>query len=105
MLQFKEQDCDLAQIEVDEVLCLVRYIAAEIPAHDAVPSRVVFLVKFLKKLPYLFNIRRNVFLYVIFLHGLGRTIHGVLLHVLGHVRIFDHSLPVRHDGPAGREET
>lgn len=47
--RLEKEDCDLAQVEIDEVFCLVRYVAAEIPAHNAVPSGVVFLVKFLKK--------------------------------------------------------
>lgn len=31
------------------MLCLVRYVAAKIPAHNAVPGGVVFLVKFLEE--------------------------------------------------------
>uniref|UniRef100_A0AAY4BPT7 Dynein light chain n=1 Tax=Denticeps clupeoides TaxID=299321 RepID=A0AAY4BPT7_9TELE len=67
------------------VFGLMSHIAAKISAHNAMPCRVVFLVKFL-----------NVFLDVIFLHGLHGTVDGVLLHVLGHVRILDHGLPVSH---------
>jgi hypothetical protein len=39
----------LTQVKIDEVLCLVCDIAAKIPAHDTMPGRVIFLVKFLKK--------------------------------------------------------
>jgi hypothetical protein len=33
---------------------------------------------------------------IVFLQRLGCAVHRVLLHVLGHVRIFDHSLAVSH---------
>lgn len=46
---FEEKNRHLAQVEVNEVLRLMRYIATEVPAHDAVPGGVVFLVKFLGK--------------------------------------------------------
>lgn len=39
----------MTQVKIDEVLCLVCDIAAKIPAHDTMPGRVIFLVKFLKK--------------------------------------------------------
>ena len=39
----------MTQVKIDEVLRLVCDIAAEIPAHDTVPGRVIFLVKFLQK--------------------------------------------------------
>ena len=37
----------MSQVEVDEVLGLVRHVAAEVAADDAVPGRVVLLVKLL----------------------------------------------------------
>ena len=45
--RLEEQDRDLSEVEVDEVLGLVRHIGAEVPADDAMPSRVVLLVELL----------------------------------------------------------
>uniref|UniRef100_A0A3B4U9Y8 Uncharacterized protein n=1 Tax=Seriola dumerili TaxID=41447 RepID=A0A3B4U9Y8_SERDU len=84
--RLEEQDGHLAQVEVNEMLCLVGDVAAEVPPNDAVPGGVVLFVKLLC----------NVLLYVVLLHGLGGTVHGVLLHVLGHVCVLDHSFPVSH---------
>lgn len=80
----------MTQVKIDEVLCLVCDIAAKIPAHDTMPGRVIFLVKFL------LDIGSNVLLYVVLLHGLGGAVNGILLHVLRHVCVLDHCLPVRH---------
>lgn len=88
--RLEEQDGHLAQVEVNEMLCLVGDVAAEVPPDDAVPGGVILLVKFL------LDIGCNVLLYVVLLHGLGGTVHRVLLHVLGHVCVFDHSFPVSH---------
>uniref|UniRef100_A0A3B4DF35 Dynein light chain n=1 Tax=Pygocentrus nattereri TaxID=42514 RepID=A0A3B4DF35_PYGNA len=85
----EEQNRHLAQVEVDEVLGLVGYVAAEVPAHDAVPGGVVLFA-------YLFDVGSNILLDVVLLQSLGGTFNSVLLHLLGHVRIFDHCLPVRH---------
>lgn len=54
------------------------------------PRWIELLVKLL------LDIGGNVFLYVELLHCLRGTVHRVLLHVLGHVRILDHGLPVSH---------
>ena len=35
---FEEQNCNLTQVEIDEMLCLVSYVGSEISANDAVPS-------------------------------------------------------------------
>lgn len=43
----EQEDGDLAEVEVDEVARLVRHVRAEIAAHDAMPRRVVLLVKLL----------------------------------------------------------
>lgn len=42
----KEQYSHLSQVEVDEVASLVCHIRAKITTHDAMPGRIVFLVKF-----------------------------------------------------------
>lgn len=47
--RLEEQDGHLAQVEVNEMLCLVGDVAAEVPPDDAVPGGVILLVKFLKK--------------------------------------------------------
>uniref|UniRef100_A0A3B3IGM3 Uncharacterized protein n=1 Tax=Oryzias latipes TaxID=8090 RepID=A0A3B3IGM3_ORYLA len=89
LLVLKEQNGYLAQVEVNKMLCLVGDVAAEVSANDAVPGRVVLLVELLK-------LGSNVLLYVVFLHGLCGTVHGILLHLLGHVSVLDHRFPVRH---------
>lgn len=47
--RFEQEDGHLTQVEVDEVLRLVGDVAAEVSSHDAVPCRVVLLVKFLQR--------------------------------------------------------
>jgi len=80
----------LAQIEVDEVAGLVGHVRPKVAPHDAVPGRVVLLVKLL------FDVSRNVFLDVVFFEGLGGAVHRVLLHLLAHVRILNHRFSVSH---------
>lgn len=80
----------MAQVEINEMLCLVGDVAAKVPPDNAVPGGVIFLVKLL------LDVGCDVLLDVILLHGLSGTVHGVLLHVLGHVCVLDHSFPVSH---------
>lgn len=80
----------MTQVKIDEVLCLVCNVAAKISAHDTMPGRIIFLVKFL------LDIGSDVLLYVVLLHGLCGAVNGILLHVLRHVCVLDHCLPVRH---------
>ena len=86
----EEEDGDLTEVEVDEVLGLVGDVGAEVPADDAVPGRVVLLVELL------LDEGGDVLLNVVLLEGLGGAVDGVLLHVLGHVRVLDHGLALRH---------
>lgn len=82
----------MAKVEIDEMLRLVRDIAAEVSADYAMPRWVVFLVEFF------LDICRNVLLDVVLLERLGCTVDSILLHIFGHVSILDHSLPVGHFG-------
>uniref|UniRef100_A0A672JAX0 Uncharacterized protein n=1 Tax=Salarias fasciatus TaxID=181472 RepID=A0A672JAX0_SALFA len=83
--RLEQQDGHLTQVEINEMLGLVSHVAAEVPPNNAVPGRVVFLVKLL-----------DVFFNVVLLQGLRGALHGVLLHVLRHVSIFDHCLSLTH---------
>lgn len=47
--RLEEQDGHLAQIEVNEMLCLMGDVAAEVPPDDAVPGGVILLVELLKE--------------------------------------------------------
>uniref|UniRef100_A0A8C8ASE9 Uncharacterized protein n=1 Tax=Otus sunia TaxID=257818 RepID=A0A8C8ASE9_9STRI len=86
------KNCNLTQVKIDEVLCLMCYIAAKVSANNAVPTGP-------SSHSYLLYICCNVLFYVVLLHCLCSTVYSILLHVLGHVRILDHSLSVRHREP------
>ncbi|KAJ0021952.1 hypothetical protein NQD34_009442, partial [Periophthalmus magnuspinnatus] len=93
--RFEKQNSHLAQVKVNEMLCLVSHVAAEVSPDNAVPCWVVLLREY-PVICHLFDVGCNVLLYVVLLHGLGGTVHGVLLHVFGHISVFDHSFPVSH---------
>jgi len=86
----EEKYCDLAKVEVDEMSGLMSDVGTKVPANNAVPCGVVLFVKLL------LDVSCNVLLNVVLLQGLGGAVDSVLLHLLGHVRILDHCLPVRH---------
>uniref|UniRef100_A0A3B3WJ31 Uncharacterized protein n=1 Tax=Poecilia mexicana TaxID=48701 RepID=A0A3B3WJ31_9TELE len=90
----EQQNGYLTQVEVNEMLGLMSNIAPKVPPNNAVPCRVVFLVKLL-----------DVFFNVVLLKGLCGTLNGVLLHVLRHVGILDHWLSVRHGVALGNQNT
>uniref|UniRef100_A0A8C7AX33 Uncharacterized protein n=1 Tax=Neovison vison TaxID=452646 RepID=A0A8C7AX33_NEOVI len=89
LTRFEQKNGHLAQVEVDEVFGFMCHVTTEVPPHDAVPPTR-------RPRPHLFNMGRNVLLYVIFLQRLSCTLHRVLLHLLRHVGVFDHGLSVAH---------
>jgi hypothetical protein len=88
----EQQDCNLSQIEVDEVFRFVRDVAAEVAADDAVPGRVVLLVELF------LDVGGDVLLDIVLLECLRRAVDSILLHVFRHVRVLDDGLPVSHSG-------
>jgi len=86
----------LTQVEVDKVLRLVRDVATEVTADDAMPCWVVFLVKLF------LDVRGNILFDVELLEGLGSGFDGIALHVLRHVSILDDGLTLSHDGRCAR---
>ena len=72
------------------MLGLVCHIGTKVPSNNAMPGRVVFLVKFL------LDEGRDVFLDVEFLHRLSGIVYGILLHVLWHVSILYDCFSFRH---------
>uniref|UniRef100_A0A8V1AKQ6 Dynein light chain n=1 Tax=Gallus gallus TaxID=9031 RepID=A0A8V1AKQ6_CHICK len=88
MLRGVVKNCNLTQVKIDEVLCLMCYVMQEVSGR-APPSSLI----------YLLYICCNVLFYVVLLHCLCGTVNSILLHVLRHVCILDDSLSVRHREP------
>ena len=65
-------------------------VGTEVSTNDAMPGRVVLFVELL------LDVGGNILLDIVLLERLGRAVHGVLLHLLGHVRVLYDGLPVRH---------
>jgi len=95
---FEEKNCHLSEVEIDEMLRFVGNVGAKVAAHNTMPSGVVLLVKLF------LDVSRNVLLDVVLLKRLGSAVHRVLLHVLCHVGVFDHSLAVRHCESVKRQD-
>ena len=72
------------------MLCFVGNIRTEISSNHAMPSRVIFLIKFFfdECCDILFNVE--------FFKGLISTIHGIALHIFSHIRIFNNCFSVGH---------
>merc|ERR1719198_1099636 len=88
--RLEQKNCNLSKVEVNEVLGLMRHVGAEVSTNHTVPSRVVLLVKLL------LDESGDIFLNVVLFECLCGAIDGILLHILGHVRILDNCLPIRH---------
>ena len=87
----EEEDGHLSEIEVDEVLGLVGNVGTEVSAHNAMPSWVVLLVEFL------LDEGSDILLDVELLESLGGDIDSILLHILGHISVFNDSLSISHN--------
>lgn len=60
LARLEEQNGHLTQVEVNEMLGLMSHIAAKVSPNDAVPGRVVFLVKLLCRIKSLVSAIRDV---------------------------------------------
>merc|ERR1740137_426421 len=87
LTRLEEENCHLAQVEVDKVLGFMSNIASKIPSNNSMPCWVVLFVELL------LDECCNVFLDVVFFQGLCGAVYCVLLHLLGHVSILDHCFP------------
>uniref|UniRef100_A0A8C8I4M1 Dynein light chain n=1 Tax=Oncorhynchus tshawytscha TaxID=74940 RepID=A0A8C8I4M1_ONCTS len=76
------------------MLCLMSDVAAEVPSNNAMPLFT----------SHLLYVGCNVLFYIVLLHGLGSTVHCILLHVLRHVSILDYCLPVSHACKQGQQK-
>uniref|UniRef100_A0A8C4F1N2 Dynein light chain n=1 Tax=Dicentrarchus labrax TaxID=13489 RepID=A0A8C4F1N2_DICLA len=92
------QNGHLAQVEVDEMLRLVRHVAAKVPPDNAMPCGVVLLVKLLQERQFTDRKGGDILLNVVLFHSLHGAVHCILLHFIRHVCILYHCLLVRHVG-------
>mgnify|MGYP006983109366 CR=1 FL=1 len=83
LTRLEKQNCDLTDVEVDEMLGLVGDIRSEVATNNAVPGGAVLLVKLL------LDVSCNILFDVELLQSLSCTIDCILLHVLRHVSILD----------------
>merc|ERR1719330_2040076 len=88
----EQQNRDLAQVEVDEVLCLVCDVGPKVAPNDGMPCGIVLFVELL------LDEGGDIFLDVVLLKGLCCAIDRILLHILGHVCVLDDGLAVSHSG-------
>eukprot|EP00002_Diphylleia_rotans_P021383 TRINITY_DN4161_c0_g3_i1.p2 TRINITY_DN4161_c0_g3~~TRINITY_DN4161_c0_g3_i1.p2 ORF type:complete len:148 (-),score=24.43 TRINITY_DN4161_c0_g3_i1:34-477(-) len=95
----EEQNGDLAEIKVDKVFALVSDVRAEVATDDAMPCWVVFFVKLL------FDVAGDFDFVVLFalvaLDRTARKLHGILLHIVGHVNDLEDGFALRHGGLCG----
>lgn len=78
----------MSHVEVDEVFGFVGDIGAEVAADDAVPGGVVLLVELL------LDVSSDIFFDVELFQSYVGAVDGVLLHLLVHVSMLDHGLPL-----------
>ena len=88
---FEQKNGYLPQVKVNEMLGFVGNVRPKVPTSNAMPSWVVLLVELF------LDVRGNVLFDIVFLDCLGGNVDGVLLHILGHVSVFNDSFSgVRH---------
>jgi len=68
------------------------YVGPEVPAHNAMPSGVVLLIKLF------LDVGRNVLFNVVLFQGLSGTVHCILLHLFAHVSVLDYGFAISHLG-------
>ena len=78
----------MSHVEVDEVLGFVGDVGSEVSAYNTVPSRVIFLIELL------LDVSSNIFLDVELLKSHICAVDCVLLHLLVHVGMLYHGLPL-----------
>ncbi len=78
----------MSHIEVDEVFSFVGDVGSEVPADYAVPCRVVLLVELF------LDVGSDILLDVELLKGHVGAVYRVLLHLLVHICVLYHGLPL-----------